>query len=233
LGSERLALGAPRFEGSDASSVNAVTFRREHCVPMLAPQMGESDRHTQQTEAASPASSPALAASRRRSRPRMSCTTRPKCTSTKLEHRPSPPERGLRRFCNTGTERARERGLLQQMCRGLIHDRDASWRSQSYPLRAPRSEGGTAAVGSRRASTCERAGRREEWAPGTNRGPETVGLTDQRGGCGHVSRAALSDRRGDGRTPARSGLRSPGRPPVLPGGRPGVVQANANRGGWR
>jgi len=148
-----------------------------------------------------------------------------------LEHRPSPPERGSRGFCNAGTERARERGLWQQVCRGSIHGRDAWWRSQRYPLRTPRSEAGAAALGSRRASAYDRAGRREESAPGTCRGPETVDRTDRSGGRGRSSRAALTDRDGHERTPARSGPSSPGRPPVLPGGRPGLARANDYRGG--
>jgi len=201
---------------------------------MLALHMGESDRHTHQTEAARPASSPALAASSQRRCTRRYYPAGETRSETKLEHRPSPPERGSRRFCNTGTERARERSLWQQMCRGSIHDRDASWRSQRYPLRAPRSEAGAAALGSRRASAYERAGRREESALGTRRRPETTGLTDRSGGRGRPCRAAQSDRsrsRMDSRSLWPAWSRALSAPPWRAPGR--CANTTAHQGGWR
>ena len=216
------------------SHVKGLTYAREGGRCMLTFDMSERSWRMDLTEAARPDSAPALVASSRHSAPRRCWTEGVTCSVAELERRPIPPERGLRRFCVVGGVRAHKRGLWQQMCRGLIHGCDTLWRAQHYPLSAPQSNRGVAAVGSRRASTCERVGLLEQQAPGTCRGSETIGLTDQqRGGRGLVSRAALSDRHGHGRTPARSGLRCPGRSPVLPGGRPGVVQANANRGGWR
>lgn len=83
-----------------------------------------------------------------------------------------------------GRKLARERGLWQQTCRGSIHGRDTLWRSERYPLRAPQSNGDTAAVGSRRASADARAGRREQRAPGTCASQKTVGSIDRCGGRG-------------------------------------------------
>lgn len=151
---------------------------------------------------------------------------------TELEHRPTPPERGLRRSRVVSNKLAYASDLMQQMCRALTHDRDTVWGCELYPLRASQSNGGAAAVGSRRASARKRAGRREQRAPGTCRGPETVGLTDRSGGRGRSCRAALSDRSGRGRTRARSGLSSPGRPPVLLGGRPEAARVNDDRWSW-
>ena len=146
--------------------------------------MGEASSHIHQAEVATPDSSPALAASSRRLRTPRYYPAGATHSPTKLEHRPIPPERGSRRFCVVGGQRSRGRGLWQQACRGLIHGCDTLWRSERYPLRAPQSNRGTAAVGSRRASADDRAGHREQRVPGTCPSQRTVGSIDRCGGRG-------------------------------------------------